>query len=99
MTPAEIIDAINAYADAQTAEATDRAWLALTHRSNRTAAADQARALRNAGHEALDIIQEWPEVEKRDEGACVLQAPDGTRFLYFCERQDGRTFERLQQLS
>jgi uncharacterized protein YhdP len=94
-TVQEIIDAVNAYADAQARTVNDRGWLALTHRSSRSPAADAARAVRDAGWDALDLIQEWPEVEIRAHSARVLKAPDGTCVLYYCERKDGRTFERL----
>lgn len=82
MDTTEIITAINAYADAQQAEATNTAWLALVHRSNRSAAADVARAIRTAGRDALDIIQDWPTIATLDNGACILQAPDGTQVRY-----------------
>jgi hypothetical protein len=95
MTTQAILDAINAYADAQARAVNDRDWLALTHRSSRGPDADRARALRDAGREALDVIQDWPEVEVRPNGARLLEAPDGTRVLYYCERRHGRTFERL----
>lgn len=98
MTTQEIITAINAYADAQAHEVNDRGWLALTHRSSRGPEADAARAIRDAGRDALDAIQDWPQLEKQDDGACVLQAPDGMQVLYFCERREGRTFERLKSL-
>src|ERR1041385_9414502 len=95
MTTTAILEAINAYADAQQRGSDTRSWLALTHRSNRSAAADEARAIRDAGRDALDVIQDWPKVEQRADGPCVLQAPDGTRVLYFCERKEGCTCERL----
>lgn len=93
-----IIDAINAYADAQKRYAGDREWVALTHRSSTGAEADEARRLRDAGRDALDMLQDWPEVEKREDGACVLQAPDGAQVLYYCERLNERTLERVKAL-
>jgi hypothetical protein len=100
MTTSEIIDAVNAYAEAQKVQGSDRAWLALVHSSNRSAAATAARTIRDAGRDALDEIQDWPTIEKRDAGACVLQAPDGSLILYYCERpnEQNRSFERLTQL-
>jgi hypothetical protein len=94
MTTQDMLDAVNAYADAQAREVNHTSWLALTHRSSRSPEADAARALRDAGREALDVIQDWPEVEVRAAGARVLEAPDGTRVLYYCELRNGRTLER-----
>lgn len=81
-TITEIVTAINAYADAQRAAGSTRNWLALTHRGSKGAEADAARAIRDAGKDALDMIQDWPEIEKRENGSVVLQAPDGMQVLY-----------------
>lgn len=95
MTTTDVITAINAYADAQRAEVSERAWLARVHRSSTGPKADAARARRDAGRDALDLIQDWPTVQTLTGGARILEAPDGVKVLYYCERADGRTFERL----
>jgi hypothetical protein len=98
MTTDSIIAAINAYADAQKRETDDRSWLALTHRSSRGSEADAARTLRDAGSDALESLLHWRTVEKREEGACLLESPDGDRVVYYCERMNGRTFERVERV-
>jgi hypothetical protein len=98
MTTTEIIRTINAYADSQKSRGGGRAYLALVHGSSGGAEADEARAIRDAGRDALDLIQDWPTVEQREAGASVIVAPDGTRVLYYYERYNGRILQRVQQL-
>jgi hypothetical protein len=91
-----MIDAVNAYADAQARAGTAQAWRDLLHDQNHSPAADAARALREAAKDAIYAIQGWPVIEKRADWASVLQAPDGTLVLYYCDQQDEHTLERLR---
>jgi hypothetical protein len=98
MTTQEIITAVNAYADAAKACGSTTTWLALVHRSSHGLDADAARQVRDAGKDALDEVQDWLSIEYRGNDVYVLQAPDGTHVLYFCECINGATYERLQAL-
>jgi hypothetical protein len=98
MTTAEIITAINAYAESQKSRGGGNAYLALVHGSSGGPEADEARALRDAGRDALAIIQGWPTLEQREAGASVLAAPDGSRVLHYYERYNGRRIQRAQHL-
>jgi hypothetical protein len=84
-TTQEIIDAVNAYANRPPRARTAPGWMGLLHRSSWPPEAAAARAVHEAGRAALALIQDWPIVEHRAEGACVMQAPDGTLVLYYCE--------------
>jgi hypothetical protein len=95
MTTQDIIDAVNAYADACKAEGNTIGWLTLVSRSNRSPEADRARAVREAGREALDAVQDWPTEQTLNDGACLLRAPEGQLVRAWRERRDGQTFERL----
>jgi hypothetical protein len=56
------------------------------------------RALQRAGTKALQMIQDWAEIEKRDGQHIVLQAPDGTHVLYSYEQEGEQFVERLTKL-
>ena len=80
MDTGEVITKINAFADYNTAlvmrgEQAPTSW-------DTRPEAKQFHALKKAAGAAIDIMDEWTEVENRGNGIVVLQDDTGTKILY-----------------